>query len=60
MSYVMLTLQHSNRIIGRNDKKSTLKELRIQEIQEKTLLSLFADDILVYMNKNSKIQQGKN
>jgi len=41
-------------------KKSTLKELRIQEIQEKTLLSLFADDILVYMNKNSKIQQGKN
>jgi len=37
-------------------RKSTLRGFKIQGIQEKTLVSLFADDILVYMNKKDKIQ----
>jgi len=37
-------------------RKSTLKGFRIKGIQERTLVSLFADDILVYMNKKDKKQ----
>jgi len=37
-------------------RKSTLKGFKIQGIQEKTLVSLFADDTLVYMNKKDKRQ----
>jgi len=37
-------------------RRSTLKGFRIKEIQERTLVSLFADDTLVYMNKKDKKQ----
>jgi len=37
-------------------RRSTLKGFRIKGIQERTLVSLFADDTLVYMNKTDKKQ----
>jgi len=37
-------------------RRSMLKGFRIKGIQEKTLVSLFADDTLVYMNKTDKKQ----
>ena len=33
-------------------RKSILKGFKIQGLEEKILMSLFADDMLVYMNKN--------
>ena len=37
-------------------RRSTLKGFRIKGIQEKTLVSLFADNTLVYMNRTDKKQ----
>jgi len=37
-------------------RRSTLKGFRIKGIQERTLVLLFADDTLVYMNKTDKKQ----
>ena len=41
-------------------RKSTLKGFRIKGIQERTLVSLFADNTLVYMNKTDKKQMLEN
>jgi len=54
----MLCLPHNIAIelLAEMIRKSTLKGFRIQEIKERALVSFFADDTLVYMNKKDKRQ----
>jgi len=39
-------------LLAESIRKSSLEDFKIQGLEERVLVSLFADDILVYMNEN--------